>query len=163
VKTASSLRPPIQLMEYISRKAKDIPVYSGRPCLRSLDGDGSRCLFLLRLLQARDNKTRCAGGPLRKISQRLSGTLPVVLQRRETLRSPPQESRSSSALLSHDEFRFRSCTARSMFGTHDPSTVGAQSRRDFVEFPSQFNEHWSYPLLHAYASLQKGAPCPTSW
>jgi peptidyl-dipeptidase Dcp len=44
-----------------------------------------------------------------------------------------------------------------------PSLSGAQTPRDFVEFPSQFNEHWaSYPAVFAHyaKNYQSGAPMP---
>ena len=44
-----------------------------------------------------------------------------------------------------------------------PSLSGTQVPRDFVEFPSQFNEHWaSYPAVFAhYAKHYKtGEPMP---
>ena len=35
--------------------------------------------------------------------------------------------------------------------TEYPSLSGTQTPRDFVEFPSQFNEHWaSYPAVFAH-------------
>jgi peptidyl-dipeptidase Dcp len=44
-----------------------------------------------------------------------------------------------------------------------PSLSGAQTPRDFVEFPSQFNEHWAmYPAVfkHYAHHHQTGAPMP---
>ena len=44
-----------------------------------------------------------------------------------------------------------------------PSLSGTQTPRDFVEFPSQFNEHWaSYPeVFEHYAKHYKtGEPMP---
>jgi peptidyl-dipeptidase Dcp len=44
-----------------------------------------------------------------------------------------------------------------------PSLAGAQTPRDFVEFPSQFNEHWAlYPQVfkHYAHHYQTGAPMP---
>jgi len=44
-----------------------------------------------------------------------------------------------------------------------PTLSGTATARDFVEFPSQFNEHWaSYPAVFAhYAKHYKtGAPMP---
>jgi peptidyl-dipeptidase Dcp len=44
-----------------------------------------------------------------------------------------------------------------------PSLSGAQVARDFVEFPSQFNEHWAlYPAVfdHYAKHYQTGAPMP---
>ena len=48
--------------------------------------------------------------------------------------------------------------------TQYPSLSGTATARDFVEFPSQFNEHWAlYPSVFAhYAKHYKtGAPMPT--
>ena len=44
-----------------------------------------------------------------------------------------------------------------------PSLSGTSVPRDFVEFPSQFNEHWaSYPAVfkHFAVNYKTGAPMP---
>ena len=44
-----------------------------------------------------------------------------------------------------------------------PSLSGTQVARDFVEFPSQFNEHWAtYPAVfdHYAKHYKTGAPMP---
>ena len=47
--------------------------------------------------------------------------------------------------------------------TEYPSLSGTYAARDFVEFPSQFNEHWaSYPAVfkHYAKHYKTGAPMP---
>ena len=51
-------------------------------------------------------------------------------------------------------------------GSHYPSQSGAQTPRDFVEFPSQVNEMWSLDpaLLQRFAvHHQTGEPIPSEW
>jgi peptidyl-dipeptidase Dcp len=72
------------------------------------------------------------------------------------------------ALLSFDDvttmFHEFGHALNGMFAnTEYPSLSGTQTPRDFVEFPSQFNEHWaSFPQVFAhYAKNYKtGAPMP---
>src|SRR4029077_7047740 len=47
--------------------------------------------------------------------------------------------------------------------TRYPTLSGTSTARDFVEFPSQFNEHWAiYPAVfnHYAKHYQTGAPMP---
>ena len=54
------------------------------------------------------------------------------------------------------------CTACSRNGNY-PTLSGANTARDLVEFPSQFNEHWAlYPdvLKHYAVNYKTGEPMP---
>ena len=78
---------------------------------------------------------------------KLLGTLPVVYNVANFEKPAPGE----PALLSFDDvttmFHEFGHALHGMFAdTEYPSLSGTQVPRDFVEFPSQFNEHWaSYP------------------
>ena len=95
---------------------------------------------------------------------KLLGQLPVVFNVANFEKPAPGE----PALLSFDDvttmFHEFGHGLHGMFAnTEYPSLSGTQVPRDFVEFPSQFNEHWaSYPAVFAhYARHYKtGEPMP---
>ena len=63
----------------------------------------------------------------------------------------------------HDVPRIRPCPAWHVCGHRISDLSGTAVARDFVEFPSQFNEHWAtYPAVFShYAKHYKtGAPMP---
>jgi peptidyl-dipeptidase Dcp len=91
------------------------------------------------------------------------GTLPVVYNVANFSKPAPGQ----PALLTFDDvtgmFHEFGHALHSMFAdTEYPSLAGVEVPRDFVEFPSQFNEHWaSYPaVLNNYAKDKSGAPMP---
>jgi peptidyl-dipeptidase Dcp len=97
---------------------------------------------------------------------KLLGQLPVVFNVANFEKPAPGQ----PALLSFDDvttmFHEFGHGLHGMFAnTVYPSLAGTQVPRDFVEFPSQFNEHWaSYPAVFAhYARHYKtGAPMPAA-
>lgn len=95
---------------------------------------------------------------------RLMGTLPVVYN----VANLPKPAKGEPALIRFSDvitmFHEFGHALHGMFAdTQYPTLSGTATARDFVEFPSQFNEHWaSYPSIFAhYAKHYKtGAPMP---
>jgi peptidyl-dipeptidase Dcp len=96
----------------------------------------------------------------------LLGTLPAVYNVANFTKPAPGQ----PALLSFDDvttmFHEFGHALHGMFGqTEYPSLAGTNTPRDFVEFPSQFNEHWaSYPAVfdHYAKNYKTGAPMPAA-
>jgi len=95
---------------------------------------------------------------------KLLGVLPVVYN----VANLPKPSPGNPALISFTDvttmFHEFGHALHGMFAnTEYPSLSGTETARDFVEFPSQFNEHWAlYPSVFAhYARHYKtGEPMP---
>ncbi len=94
---------------------------------------------------------------------KLLGTLPVVYN----VANLPKPAEGEPALISFSDvitmFHEFGHALHGMFAaTEYPVLSGTSVARDFVEFPSQFNEHWAtYPAIFAhYAKHYKtGARC----
>src|SRR5690606_24709464 len=94
----------------------------------------------------------------------LTGAIPVIYNVENYTRPAPGQ----PALLSFDDvttlFHEYGHALHGMFSkTTYPSVAGTNVPRDFVEFPSQFNEHWALdPKVFAnYAKhYQSGEPMP---
>jgi peptidyl-dipeptidase Dcp len=92
------------------------------------------------------------------------GTLPVVYNVANFQKPAPGE----PALISFDDvitmFHEFGHGLHGMFSsTRYPTLSGTSTARDFVEFPSQFNEHWAiYPAVfnHYAKHYRTGAPMP---
>jgi peptidyl-dipeptidase Dcp len=95
---------------------------------------------------------------------KLLGTKPVVVNVANFTPPAPGE----PALLTSDDVRtmfheFGHALHGMFSNTEYPSLSGTSTARDFVEFPSQFNEHWaSYPTVfeHYAKHYKTGAPMP---
>jgi peptidyl-dipeptidase Dcp len=95
---------------------------------------------------------------------RLRGTQPVVYN----VANLPKPAKGEPALISFTDvttmFHEFGHALHGMFSDAEyPTLAGTSTARDFVEFPSQFNEHWAlYPAIFAhYAKHYKtGAPMP---
>jgi peptidyl-dipeptidase Dcp len=95
---------------------------------------------------------------------KLLGTLPVIYN----VANLPKPAPGAPALISFDDvitmFHEFGHALHGMFSNCEyPSLSGTSTARDFVEFPSQFNEHWAiYPeVFNHYAKDYKtGAPMP---
>jgi peptidyl-dipeptidase Dcp len=154
-----------QLYGLTFKERKDIPVYN--PDVRVFevfDADGEPLALWYCDYFKRDNKSGGAWmGHLVKGSK-LLGTLPVVFNVANFTKPAPGQ----PALLSFDEvttmFHEFGHALHGMFGdTEYPSLAGTSVPRDFVEFPSQFNEHWaSYPAVfdHYAKNYKTGVPMP---
>jgi peptidyl-dipeptidase Dcp len=147
------------------KERHDIPVY--QPDVRVFevyDADGKPMALIYFDYFKRDNKNGGAWMDNLVTPSRLLGSLPVVYNVANFQKPAPGQ----PALISFDDvttmFHEFGHALHGMFGdTEYPSLSGTQTPRDFVEFPSQFNEHWaSYPEVfnHYARNYKTGAPMP---
>ncbi|MGC1416307.1 MAG: peptidyl-dipeptidase Dcp [Candidatus Acidiferrum sp.] len=147
------------------KERKDIPVY--QPDVRVFevfDADGKPLALFYCDYFKRDNKNGGAWMDVFVNQSKLLGTLPVVYN----VANLPKPAPGEPALISFTDvttmFHEFGHALNGMFAnTEYPSLSGTATARDFVEFPSQFNEHWAlYPAVFAhYAKHYKtGAPMP---
>jgi peptidyl-dipeptidase Dcp len=154
-----------QLYGITFKERKDIPVY--HPDVRVFevsDADGKALALFYCDYFKRDNKNGGAWMSNFVDQSKLMGTLPVVYN----VANLPKPASGEPALLSFDGvttmFHEFGHALHGMFANAQyPSLSGTATPRDFVEFPSQFNEHWAlYPTVFAhYARHYKtDAPMP---
>ena len=154
-----------QLYGLTFKERKDIPVY--QPDVRAFevfDADGKPLALWYCDYFKRDNKNGGAWMDVFVNQSKLLGTLPVVFNVANFSKPAPGE----PALLSFRDvttmFHEFGHALHGMFAnTVYPSISGTQVARDFVEFPSQFNEHWAtYPSVfdHYAKQYRTGAPMP---
>ena len=155
-----------QLYGITFKERHDIPVY--HPDVRVFDvfdSDGKPLALWYCDYFKRDNKNGGAWMDVFVNESRLLGTSPVVFNVANFSKPAPGQ----PALLSFRDvttmFHEFGHALHGMFAnTTYPSLSGTAVARDFVEFPSQFNEHWaSYPAVfdHYARHYQTGAPMPT--
>lgn len=124
------------------KERKDIPVYhSGVRVFEVRDANGKPLALFYADLFQRDNKQGGAWTSDIVIPSRLKGLLPVVYN----VENLPQPAPGQPALISADDVRtmFHEF-GHALAGIFDSALYEAGSMpRDFVEFPSQFNEHWA--------------------
>jgi peptidyl-dipeptidase Dcp len=134
-----------QLYGLSFKERKDIPVY--QPDVRVFevfDKDGtSMALFYCDYFK-RDNKNGGAWMSNLVEQSKLLGTKPVVYNVANFTKPAPGQ----PALLSFDDvitmFHEFGHGLHGMFADSQyPTLSGTSTARDFVEFPSQFNEHWA--------------------
>jgi peptidyl-dipeptidase Dcp len=147
------------------KERKDIPVY--QPDVRVFevfDTDGkSMALFYCDYFK-RDNKNGGAWMSTFVRPSSLLDSLPVIYN----VANLPKPANGEPALISFDDvitmFHEFGHALHGMFAnTRYPTLSGTTPARDFVEFPSQFNEHWAvYPaVLAQYARhYRTGVPMP---
>ena len=154
-----------QLYGITFKERHDIPVY--QPDVRTFecfDVDGKPLALLYFDYFKRDNKDGGAWMSNFVSQSKMLGTLPVIYNV-ANFQKPAQ---GQPALISFEDvttmFHEFGHGLHGIFAnTQYPSLSGANTARDFVEFPSQFNEHWaSYPqVFHHYAvHYQTGQPMP---
>ena len=157
-----------QLYGITFKELHDIPVY--QPDVRVFevfDADSKPLALWYCDYFKRDNKSGGAWMDVFVEQSKLLGTLPVIYNVANFTKPAPGQ----PALLSFSDvttmFHEFGHALHGMFAdTMYPSLSGTQVARDFVEFPSQFNEHWaSYPAVfeHYAKHYQTGAPCPRNW
>jgi len=154
-----------QLYGITFKERKDIPVY--HPDVRVFEvfeADGSELGLIYFDYYKRDNK---AGGAWMSnfVNQsKLLGTKPVVCNVANITKPAPGQ----PALISWDDvttmFHEFGHALHGLFADQVyPSLSGTNVARDYVEFPSQFNEHWALDptVLNHYArDYRTGAPIP---
>ncbi|MFZ3340263.1 MAG: peptidyl-dipeptidase Dcp [Terriglobales bacterium] len=154
-----------QLYGITFKERTDIPVY--QPDVRAFevfDVDGKPLALWYCDYFKRDNKNGGAWMDVFVNQSRLLGTLPVVYNVANFTKPAPGQ----PALISFSDvttmFHEFGHALHGMFAdTTYPSLSGTQVARDFVEFPSQFNEHWAtYPAVfdHYAKNYKTGAPMP---
>jgi peptidyl-dipeptidase Dcp len=147
------------------KERKDIPVY--QPDVRVFevfDADGSPLALFYADYFKRDNKSGGAWMDSFVDQAGLLGAKPVVYN----VANFTKPAAGQTALLSFDDvttvFHEFGHALHGMFSHVEyPMLTGTNVPRDFVEFPSQFNEHWALdPTVFAhYARHYKtGAPMP---
>jgi len=154
-----------QLYGITFKERKDIPVYHPDVRVFEVSDAGGKPLALFYCdYFKRDNKNGGAWMDSLVEQSKLLGTLPVVFN----VANLPKPTAGEPALISFTDvttmFHEFGHALNGMFAnTEYPSLSGAKTARDFVEFPSQFNEHWAlYPavLAHYARHYKTGAPMP---
>src|SRR5216683_1108932 len=154
-----------QLYGITFKERHDIPVY--HPDVRVFevfDADGKHLALFYCDYFKRDNKNGGAWMSEFVGQSRLLGTSPVVYN----VANLPKPAAGEPALISFTDvvtmFHEFGHALHGMFSNAEyPTLAGTSTARDFVEFPSQFNEHWAtYPAIFAhYAKHYKtGEPMP---
>jgi peptidyl-dipeptidase Dcp len=139
-----------QLYGITFKERKDIPVYNAEVRVFEVsDSDGKPLALFYTDYFKRDNKNGGAWMDEFVSQSKLLGTLPVIYNVANFAKPAPGE----AALLSFDDvttmFHEFGHGLHGIFAnTVYPTLSGPSVPRDFVEFPSQFNEHWaSYPAV----------------
>src|SRR5450755_2146279 len=154
-----------QLYGITFKERHDIPVY--QPDVRVFEvfnADGSHLALFYCDYFKRDNKNGGAWMSEFVGQSHLLGKQPVVYN----VANLPKPAEGEPALISFTDvitmFHEFGHALHGMFSNANyPTLAGTSTARDFVEFPSQFNEHWAtYPSIFAhYAKHYKtGAPMP---
>ena len=154
-----------QLYGITFKERKDIPVY--QPDVRVfdvIDADGKPLALFYCDYFKRDNKQGGAWMSNFVGQSKLLGTRPVIYN----VGNLPKPAPGQPALISFDDvitmFHEFGHALHGMFAdTEYPSISGTATARDFVEFPSQFNEHWAtYPAIfeHYARHYKTGAVMP---
>jgi len=147
------------------KERHDIPIY--QPDVRVFEvfnADGSPLALFYCDYFKRDNKNGGAWMDVFVNQSKLLGELPVVYN----VANFDKPARGEPALIGFDDvitmFHEFGHGLHGMFAdTTYPSLSGTQTARDFVEFPSQFNEHWaSYAEVfnHYARNYKTGEPMP---
>ncbi len=154
-----------QLYGITFKERKDIPTYhDGMKVYEVFDKDGSSMALFYTDYFKRDSKSGGAWMDVFVEQNGLTGTKPVVYN----VCNFTKPADGQPALISFDDvttmFHEFGHALHGMFSkVKYPSIAGANTSRDFVEFPSQFNEHWATDakVFANYAKhYQTGAPMP---
>jgi peptidyl-dipeptidase Dcp len=154
-----------QLYGLTFKERHDIPVYQADVrVFEVFDADSKPLALFYCDYFKRDNKNGGAWMDNMVGQSKLLGTLPVVYNVANFEKPAPGQ----PALIDFEDvtamFHEFGHALHGMFAaTEYPSLSGTQTPRDFVEFPSQFNEHWaSYPEVfdHFARNYKTGEPMP---
>ncbi|KGI78899.1 dipeptidyl carboxypeptidase II [Oleiagrimonas soli] len=147
------------------KERKDIPVYNPDvKVFEVFDKDGKPLGLFYADYFKRDNKQGGAWMDNLVGQSKLLGTKPVIYNVCNFTKPAPGQ----PALISWDDvttmFHEFGHALHGFFASQQyPSLSGTNVARDFVEFPSQFNEHWaSYPQVfnHYAKNYKTGEPMP---
>lgn len=147
------------------KQRKDIPVYHPDVTVFEVFEENGSSLGLMYFdYFKRDNKTGGAWMSNFVGQSKLLGTKPVIYNVANFTKPAPGQ----KALISFDDvgtmFHEFGHALHGLFANQTyPLVSGTNVARDFVEFPSQFNEHWAlYPevLKHYAVHHETGAPIP---
>lgn len=156
-----------QLYGLTFKERKDLPVYQKDVRVFEVsDKDGSPLGLFYCDYFKRDNKSGGAWMSNMVPQSKLLGTKPVIYNVCNFTKPAPGQ----PALISFDDvttmFHEFGHALHGFFASQQyPSLSGTRVARDFVEFPSQFNEHWALDskIFKNYAvNYQSGAPMPTA-
>jgi peptidyl-dipeptidase Dcp len=144
-----------QLYGLTFKQRKDIPVYQDDMRVYTVyDKDGSELGLFYCDYFKRDNKSGGAWMSNIVEQSKLLGTKPVIYNVCNFTKPAPGE----PALISYDDvttmFHEFGHGLHGLFASQTyPSLSGTNVARDFVELPSQFNEHWAIEpkVFHHYA------------
>jgi peptidyl-dipeptidase Dcp len=154
-----------QLYGLTFKERKDIPVWHADVrVFEVFDADGKPLALFYCDYYKRDNKNGGAWMSSFVRQSKLMGTLPVVYN----VANLPKPAEGAPALISFSDvvtmFHEFGHALHGMFAASEyPGLSGTAVARDFVEFPSQFNEHWAtYPAIfdHYAKDYKTGAPMP---
>lgn len=154
-----------QLYGLSFKERKDIPVWNTDVRVFEMFDANSKPLALFYCdYYKRDNKNGGAWMSSFVTQSKLKGYLPVVYN----IANLPKPAAGEPALISFTDvttmFHEFGHALHGMFAaTEYPTLSGTSVARDFVEFPSQFNEHWAtYPSVfqHYAKHYQSGAAMP---
>ncbi len=154
-----------QLYGISFKERKDIPVYQADVRVFEVsDVDGKPLALFYCDYFKRDNKNGGAWMSSLVEQSKLKGTLPVIYN----VANLPKPAPGQPALITFTDvttmFHEFGHALHGMFAnTEYPDLSGTSTARDFVEFPSQFNEHWAmYPAVfnHYARHYRTGAPMP---
>jgi peptidyl-dipeptidase Dcp len=154
-----------QLYGLTFKERKDIPVY--QPDVRVFevfDKDGSSMALFYCDYFKRDNKNGGAWMDNLVTQSKLLGTKPVIYN----VGNFSKPAAGQPALLSFDDvitmFHEFGHALHGIFADEQyPTLSGTNTARDFVEFPSQFNEHWATDpkvFAHYAKNYKTGEPMP---
>ena len=146
------------------KERKDIPIY--QPDVRVFevtDADGKPLALFYCDYFKRDNKQGGAWTSSLVSPSRMTGTLPVEYN----VANLPKPAPGEPALISADDVRTMfhefGHALHGMFASVEYPSLAFNIPRDFVEFPSQFNEHWMEDpevFAHFARHYKTGAPMP---
>ena len=149
------------------KRRHDIPVYQPDVMVFEVfDQDGKTLGLMYFDYFKRDNKSGGAWMSNFVNQSKLLGTKPVIYNVANFTKPAPGQ----PALISFDDvttmFHEFGHALHGLFASQTyPMVSGTNVARDFVEFPSQFNENWAlYPevLKHYAVNYKTGAPIPQS-
>ncbi len=156
-----------QLYGLTFKKRTDIPVYQPDITVYTVyDADGSELALFYFDPWKRDNKSGGAWMSTFVDQSGLMGTKPVVFN----VENFTKPAAGQPALISWDDantmfHEFGHALHGMLSNQRYPSIAGTNTARDFVEFPSQFNENWMTDpkVLANFAKHYKtGAPMPAT-